>query len=56
VNNQLPESATKVNQNIGELNLSMQLSRNFYISVYYEGTFQKSEMYNRIYSQIRIRF
>ena len=56
VDNKLPESLSKINQNIGEINLSMPLSRNLFISVYYESTFEKKDKYNRIYSQNRIRF
>lgn len=56
VNNRLPESSSTVIQNIVELNLSLQLFRNLYLSTYYEGTFEKSDHYNRIFLQTRIRF
>jgi hypothetical protein len=56
VNYNMPESLSKINQNVAELNLSMPLSRNLFISAYYEGTFEKKDNYNRIYLQVRIRF
>jgi hypothetical protein len=52
----LPEGSTSVKQNIGEIYLSMPLSRFVFISFNYEGTFEKSDKYNRIYGQIRFRF
>jgi hypothetical protein len=51
----LPESSLDINQNIAEVNLSVML-RKLLLSVNYEGTFEKSDMYNRIYLQARIRF
>jgi hypothetical protein len=56
VNYNMPESSTKINQNMAELNLSMPVSKNLYISAYYEGTFEKKDKYNRIFLQVRIRF
>jgi hypothetical protein len=51
----LPESSMDIKQNIAELNLSVML-RKLLLSVNYEGTFEKSDIYNRIYAQARIRF
>jgi hypothetical protein len=56
VNYTLPESLQGVVQNIGELNLYWQLSRTISFSANYEGTFQKSELFHRVYLQIRKRF
>jgi hypothetical protein len=52
----LPESQTKITQNIGELNLSWQIAKKMFFSLYYEGTFEKQDHYNRIYLQLRKRF
>lgn len=52
----LPESLLTVRQNIGELNLYWQLSRTISFSVNYEGTFQKNEIFHRVYLQVRKRF
>jgi hypothetical protein len=52
----LPETSSKLNQNEGEVDLSMQLSRKLFISAYYEGTFGKIDRYTNIYLQFRIRF
>jgi hypothetical protein len=52
----MPESLLKVNQNIGEMNLSWQISNNMSLSLNYEGTFEKTDRYNRFYFQIRKRF
>ncbi|MCX6287223.1 MAG: hypothetical protein NTY96_08915 [Bacteroidetes bacterium] len=43
-------------QNVGEVNLSWRIWKKFSMSVYYEGTFEKSEQYNRIYAQINLGF
>jgi len=51
----LPESSMDIKQNIAELNLSAML-RKLLLSVNYEGTFEKSDMYSRIYAQARVRF
>jgi hypothetical protein len=52
----LPETGTKIIQNIGELNLSFLIAKNLFFSMNYEGTFEKQDKYNRIYFQARIRF
>jgi hypothetical protein len=51
----LPESSMDIKQNIADLSLSV-LLRKLLLSVNYEGTFEKSDIYNRIYAQARIRF
>jgi hypothetical protein len=56
VNYNMPESLTKITQNIGELNFSWQIARKMFFSLYYEGTFEKQDKYNRLYLQIRKRF
>jgi hypothetical protein len=50
------ESLLKTYQNIGEMNLSWQLTRTLSFSINYEGTFEKQNKYNRVYLQIRKRF
>jgi hypothetical protein len=50
------ESLLKTTQNIGSLNLSWQLAKKLSFSFYYEGTFEKQDMYNRFYLQLRKRF
>jgi hypothetical protein len=52
----LPENRIKINQHIGEMNLSCQITNNMSLSVNYEGTFEKKDQYNRIYFQARKRF
>ncbi len=52
----MPESLTKITQNIGELNFSWQIAKKMFFSLYYEGTFEKQDKYNRLYLQIRKRF
>jgi hypothetical protein len=56
VNYTLPESLVNINQHIGEMNLSLQISKTMSLSLNYEGTFDKSDRYNRVYFQIRKRF
>jgi hypothetical protein len=56
VDYKLPESLQNIIQNIGEMNVYWQFSRDISISVNYEGTFEKSDIYNRVYLQIRKRF
>jgi len=56
VNYNMPESSTKINQNVAELNISMPVAKKLFLSAYYEGTFEKSDKYSRIYLQVRIRF
>jgi hypothetical protein len=50
------ESLLKTTQNIGSLNISWQLAKKLSFSFYYEGTFDKQDMYNRFYLQLRKRF
>jgi len=52
----LSENSLDIRQNIAEVSLSVQLLRKLFLSVNYEGTFENSDMYNRIYAQVRIRF
>jgi hypothetical protein len=56
VDNTLPESQSDVIQHIGEINLYWQFYKKFSLSVNYEGTFEASNTYNRIYFQLRSRF
>jgi hypothetical protein len=56
VNYNLPENSTEIKQNIAEASLSAQVIRQLFISLNFEGTFENSGMYNRIYAQARIRF
>ena len=56
VNYDLPENGIKIIQNIAELNLSVNITKKLYFSVNYEGTFEASAKYNRIYLQLRQRF
>jgi len=43
-------------QNIGEVNLTWRIYRKLAFSVYYEGTFEKLNTFNRIYSQLSMGF
>ena len=56
VDNSLPENQNDVIQHIGEVNLYWQFYKKFSLSVNYEGTFESSNTYNRLYLQIRSRF
>jgi hypothetical protein len=56
MNYKLPESQITLLQHVGELNLSAQLGWNMSFSVNYEGTFEKSDKYSRVYFQLRKRF
>lgn len=56
VDYKLPESLQNTIQNIGEMNIYWQFSRSMSLSVNYEGTFEKHDMYNRVYLQLRKRF
>ncbi|MEZ5103290.1 MAG: hypothetical protein R2757_02245 [Draconibacterium sp.] len=49
-------SGSKLRQNIGEMDLSWQFNKKFYLSVNYEATFQESENFNRLYLNIRWKF
>ena len=51
-----PENILKVKQNIAEADISVQFSQTIFLSVNYEGTFEQSDKYNRIYLQVRKRF
>jgi hypothetical protein len=56
VDYKMPESQTNLTQNIGEVNFSWQIAKKMFFSVYYEGTFEKQDKYNRLYIQLRKRF
>jgi hypothetical protein len=56
VNYNLPENSTDIRQNIAEASFSAQVMKQLFLSVNFEGTFENSGMYNRIYAQARIRF
>ncbi len=56
VNYNLTTSHINVIQNIGEMSLSWQLSKNIFFSFNYEGTLEQKVRYNRFYLQIRKRF
>jgi hypothetical protein len=43
-------------QNMGEVSLTWRIIAKLSLSVYYEGTFEKSMNYNRIYAQVNFRF
>ena len=43
-------------QNVGELSLSWTIWKKFSLSVYYEGTFEQSDQFNRIYAQLNLGF
>lgn len=49
-------SGSKLRQNIGEVDLSWQFNKKFYLSVNYEATFQKNENFNRLYLNARWKF
>ena len=52
----LPESNTKIRQNIAEGSLALQLTSKILFTFNYEGTFELSNSYNRVYLQLRKRF
>ncbi len=56
VNYAFTESQTNTVQNVAEFNLSWQFYRKMSLSVNYEGAFEKSGIYNRIYCLLRKRF
>lgn len=56
VNYTLPENSLKIIQNIAEINLAINFTRTLYFSVNYEGTFESTAKYNRVYVQLRKRF
>ncbi|MEZ5082328.1 MAG: hypothetical protein R2750_02570 [Bacteroidales bacterium] len=43
-------------QNFGELNLSWRIYKKLSLSIYYEGTFEKEQTFNRIYANLSFRF
>ena len=43
-------------QNVGEVSLSWRIWKKFSMSVYYEGTFEKADQFNRIYAQLNLGF
>ena len=50
------ESLVTAGQNVAEINLAWQLKRKMSFSVSYEGTFERSDTYTRIYILLRKRF
>ena len=52
----LPENSVSVFQNTGEIGLSLLLSRHFFAGINYEITFEETDLYNRLYFQMRFRF
>lgn len=50
------ESLSDIRQNIGEINFTWQIARKLFFSLYYEGTFENQDKYNRFYLQLRKRF
>ncbi|MCX6281341.1 MAG: hypothetical protein NTU51_05210 [Bacteroidetes bacterium] len=46
----------KTLQNVGEIDLSWRIWKKFSMSLYYEGTFEGSSQYNRIYAQLNLGF
>lgn len=49
------ENSTVI-QNVGELNLTWRIFKKISLSVYYEGTFEKKNQYNRVYAQLNLGF
>jgi len=47
---------SELRQNIGELDLTYQFNKSYYLSVNFESTFQKKENFNRLYLNLRWRF
>jgi hypothetical protein len=43
-------------QNVGEISLNWRMWKRFSLSLYYEGTWDKPEQYNRIYAQLNLGF
>jgi hypothetical protein len=56
VDYKLPESLLNINQHIAEFNLSWQFMKKMSLGINYEGTFETTNHYNRIYFQLRKRF
>lgn len=56
VDYRLPENQLNIIQNIGNIDFSWQFSKKMFFTVYYEGTFEKQDRYNRFYLQLRKRF
>ncbi len=51
-----PENLQKVVQNIGEMNLYWIFLKNMSFSINYEATFEKNDLYNRLFLQVSKRF
>ena len=49
-------SVSQLNQNIGEIDFSYHFNKKLYLSVNFETTFQESEIYNRLYLNLRWKF
>jgi len=56
VNFNYVSSASKLKQNIGEINLSYQFNKKLYLSVNLEATLQEKKNYNRVYLNLRKKF
>jgi len=48
-------SEIKLPQNVGEVNITWRIVRRLAFSLFYEGTFQEVDQFNRIYAQLQIR-
>ncbi|MCK9424262.1 MAG: hypothetical protein M0Q38_16875 [Bacteroidales bacterium] len=47
---------TSLPQNVGEFNLTWRIYKRISLSLYYEGTFENTNQYNRIYAQLHLGF
>ncbi|MCK9424397.1 MAG: hypothetical protein M0Q38_17570 [Bacteroidales bacterium] len=47
---------TSLPQNVGEFNLTWRIYKRISMSLYYEGTFENTNQYNRIYAQLHLGF
>jgi len=56
VNQSYFDMLSKLKQHMGELNMNIQLSRKLSGGIYYEGTFESSSNYHRIYATLSQRF
>lgn len=52
----LPESLVSIIQNVGETYLVWQINKKMSFSMNYEGTFEITDQFNRLYVQVRRRF
>jgi hypothetical protein len=49
-------SETTITQNLAEVDLTWRIIRKLSLSLYYEGTFENVDQFNRIYAQLNYRF